>query len=323
MNNTKLLTNSNVMKMLGIESSNTSFYEKIISSFGGVLAIYITYVITHIVLADNQTHSDMLIASLGASSVLVFVTPHSALSQPWNVFAGHTFSALMGYVALMLFSDVTLASALAVGGAISIMYLTRSIHPPGGATALFVVLAGSSTQNFAMMAVIETLVSNLVALLIIGFVFNNLFYWRRYPSYLHCRHANSPKNVNNLSHEDFSAALLYLDSYVDVSAQELALIFDLAIENSNHTRGKNKIALAVHCFYSNAELGKQWRVRQVLAINKKEVSYRTVVGTDTLEPETCSLKTFQKWAKWEVTSENKTWVKKHMIFANGERKTAM
>jgi len=319
----------NIIKMLGIESSNTSFYEKIISSFGSMLGIYFSFFITRLALGtslvsvDNSgidlSQSHLLFASLGATSVLIFVTPHSALSQPWNVVGGHFLSAVMGYVALSFVADITIASALAVGGAILVMYLTRSIHPPGGATALFVVLTGHSTLNFNTSLIFEILTMNIAVILLIGVIFNNVFYWRRYPSYFYLRYVDSPKNSSSLSQEDFSAALIHLDSYIDVSAEELSLIFDLALENANHHMVKANIPLQPSCFYSNAALGKYWSVRQVLDIDNKRVNYQTVVGSGISENASCSLKEFQKWAKLEVKSENNTWVKKDTLFKKNVR----
>lgn len=294
--------------MLGFESSNTSFYEKIVSGFGAVLSVYCTYFITTSILGDHQFH--LLLASVGASAVLVFVTPHSVLSQPWNIIGGHFFSAMFGYFVLCTVSDDTISGSLAVGGAILVMYITRSIHPPGGATALFVVLSGRTMPNFNIDMFFETLLVNVVAILIIGLIFNNLFHWRRYPAYLYFRHVNSPQNSSNLSHEDFTAALLHLDSYIDVSAEELALIFDLALENSKDNLTKRKLTLKQNCFYSNGQLGKHWNVREVIAVCQKKVNYHTVVGSDIAVLSSCSLKDFQRWAKLEVTLENNSWIKK-------------
>ena len=302
----KLLTH--IIKLIGIETSNTSFYEKIISSVGSVIGIYFSYIITSSASIDQQSH--ILFTSLGATAVLIFVTPHSALSQPWNIVCGHVFSALVGYWSLLYIPDVTLASSLAVGGAIVVMYLTRSLHPPGAATALFIVLSGQAGQSFNIAFIIEVLSFNLVVILIIGVIFNNLFYWRRYPAYFYFHTIHSENKLNNLSHEDFSAALIHLDSYIDVSSEELALIFDLALDNANRSLDKARVNLQQGCFYSNAALGKHWSVRKVLDVCKKRVNYQIMEGDNISESTYCSLKEFQKWAKFEVIAENNTWIRK-------------
>ena len=305
----KLLTH--IIKLIGIETSNTSFYEKIISSVGSVIGIYFSYIITSSAFIDQQSH--ILFTSLGATAVLIFVTPHSALSQPWNIVCGHVFSALVGYWALLYIPDITLASSLAVGGAIVVMYLTRSLHPPGAATALFIVLSGQAGQSFNIALIFEVLSFNLVVILIIGVIFNNLFYWRRYPAYFYFHSHHSENKSNNLSHEDFSAALIHLDSYIDVSSEELTLIFDLALDNAAQNKNKRKIPVNKNCFYSNGALGKNWSVRKVHDIDDKKVTYQTVVGNTPSVSKNCSIKEFQNWARLEVMAKNNTWVKKGVL----------
>lgn len=84
-----------------------------------------------------------LIPPFGASTVIVFFAPGSLASRSWNVIAGHLGSALVAsaLIWLMPAAPVALVAALAVSGAGIWMVLSRSIHPPGGATALLCVLA--------------------------------------------------------------------------------------------------------------------------------------------------------------------------------------
>lgn len=95
-----------------------------------------------------------LVAPLGASAVLVFGVPASPLAQPWAVVAGNTLSALVGIACLHLLPHPVLAAALAVGGAIVAMFALRCLHPPGGASALLVVLAGVQDPWFALRPVL-------------------------------------------------------------------------------------------------------------------------------------------------------------------------
>ena len=80
-----------------------------------------------------------LFAPLGATAVLLFAVPTSPLAQPWSCVVGNTVSALWALFVLQ-WCPPQLAPALAVGGAIGCMLLTRSLHPPGGAMALLTVL---------------------------------------------------------------------------------------------------------------------------------------------------------------------------------------
>lgn len=85
-----------------------------------------------------------LIPPFGASTVIVFFAPETPASRPWNVLVGHLGSALVASLVLLAGPGlhVPLQASLAVSGAALWMVLTRSIHPPGGATALLAVLAG-------------------------------------------------------------------------------------------------------------------------------------------------------------------------------------
>lgn len=92
-----------------------------------------------------------LVPPFGASVVIVFFTPDSPLGRPHNVVVGHLVSALVAstLLAVMPTAPTPLLAALAVTGAGLSMLATRSIHPPGGATALLAVIA-ERRLGFAM-----------------------------------------------------------------------------------------------------------------------------------------------------------------------------
>lgn len=85
-----------------------------------------------------------LIPPFGASTVIVFFAPESAASRAWSVVVGHVGSALVAMSVLFLIpeSPVVMQAALAVAGAGVWMVLSKSVHPPGGATALLATLGG-------------------------------------------------------------------------------------------------------------------------------------------------------------------------------------
>ena len=83
-----------------------------------------------------------IVPSMGASAVLLFAVPHSALGQLWNVIGGHLISAAIGVACYQWLPSNGIAAGASVGLAIGAMYYTRCIHPPGGATALAAVIGG-------------------------------------------------------------------------------------------------------------------------------------------------------------------------------------
>ncbi|TCJ12292.1 hypothetical protein EZJ19_12860 [Parasulfuritortus cantonensis] len=170
-----------------------------------------------------------VVASMGASAVLLFAVPHGPLSQPWPVLGGHVVSALVGVVCAKLIGPPMLAAALAVGLAIGAMHYLRCIHPPGGATALVAVIGGPAVTGLGFQYVLTPVAANALIVLAIAFLFNTPFPWRRYPAQLRSR-APGPAATGDggIRHEDFVYALSQLDTFVDVSEEDLLRIYALA-----------------------------------------------------------------------------------------------
>jgi CBS-domain-containing membrane protein len=84
-----------------------------------------------------------LVPPFGASVVIVFFTPESPLGRPRNVVLGHVLSGLVASCTLFLLPGAPLAllAGVAVAGSGLAMLATRSVHPPGGATALLAVVS--------------------------------------------------------------------------------------------------------------------------------------------------------------------------------------
>ncbi|HTF82098.1 MAG TPA: HPP family protein [Cytophagales bacterium] len=80
--------------------------------------------------------SIFLIGSFGASAVLLYGIPTSPLAKPRNVIGGHFISAVVGVTVAKFFGAEVLAAALAVACSIVLMQVTKTLHPPGGATSL-------------------------------------------------------------------------------------------------------------------------------------------------------------------------------------------
>lgn len=101
-------------------------------------------------LAGPAPATAWLLAPVGASAVLVFATPASALAQPWPVIAGNGVSAFAGMACSVALPNATLAAAFAIAAAIAAMFALRCLHPPGGAAALLAVLAHEVGGRFPL-----------------------------------------------------------------------------------------------------------------------------------------------------------------------------
>ena len=130
------------------------------------------------------TDLTLAIGSLGASAVLVFGAVRSPLAQPRNLIGGHVLSALVGVTCWQwLGGEPWLAQAVAVATAIALMHLTRTLHPPGGATALIAVIGSEQVHAMGYLFVLLPATLGPFVLLIVALAVNNLPATRRYPEF--------------------------------------------------------------------------------------------------------------------------------------------
>lgn len=132
----------------------------------------------------SQTDNIFLIGSFGASAVLIYGASNSPLAQPRNLVGGHIISAFIGICCVSLISApqfLWLASALAVSLSIVAMQITKTMHPPGGATALIAVIGSDTIKNLGFFYILSPVLTGVFVLLLTGLFFNNLSRNRNYP----------------------------------------------------------------------------------------------------------------------------------------------
>jgi CBS-domain-containing membrane protein len=131
----------------------------------------------YFVASDNL----FLLASFGASSVLIYGIINSPLAQPRNLIGGHVVCALVGVTVHKLIpGEIWLACASSVSISIVLMQVTKTLHPPGGATALLANVGGKKILDMGYLFVLTPVLSGVLILLAVALVFNNLRH-RRYP----------------------------------------------------------------------------------------------------------------------------------------------
>lgn len=151
-----------------------------LSWFGSSLAIALIALLERVV--TRSTGFPLLIGSFGASAVLVFGAVQSPLAQPRNLLGGHGISAFTGVSIGLLFPDIPwFAACLAVSTAIALMLLTKTLHPPGGATALIAVTGGEGIRQLGYWYVLVPCLAGACLMLLIALVVNNMTRLRRYP----------------------------------------------------------------------------------------------------------------------------------------------
>jgi CBS domain-containing membrane protein len=123
-----------------------------------------------------------LIGSFGASAVLVYGATNSPLAQPRNLVGGHIVSALVGVTMHKLVpGEIWLSSALAVSTAIVMMQITKTVHPPGGATALIANIGSEKIKALGYLYVLSPVFTGVLILLVVALIFNNIPENRFYP----------------------------------------------------------------------------------------------------------------------------------------------
>ena len=158
------------------------YKEQFWSFLGSFVGIGILAYIQSIHFSGND--AVYLIGSFGASSVLVYGIIQSPFSQPRNLIGGHLVSAFIGVTVHKLAPDIIwIAAPLAVSLAIILMQITKTLHPPGGATALIAIIGSDKIKGLGYMYVVSPVLIGVTILFLTALVFNNMTSSRTYPSH--------------------------------------------------------------------------------------------------------------------------------------------
>jgi CBS domain-containing membrane protein len=198
--------------MIGVFLPGATQRDQMLAGLGALAGIAVTYLVTRLALGPGPL--PLLVAPMGASAVLIFAVPASPLAQPWSVIGGNTVSALVGVIAARLIGDVTIAAAVAVGGAIAVMSLLRCLHPPGGAAALTAVIGGPVVAAAGLAFPFTPVALNAVLLTLAGLAFHR-FSGHSYP------HRPVPVAPPDRHPEDLDAALADMHEAFDIDREDL------------------------------------------------------------------------------------------------------
>lgn len=313
-----------LLKWFGVHRNITSHGEKLISALGAGIGLFVVSGVSELLYSFGMLDvygSCLIVASMGASAVLLFAVPHGALSQPWALIGGHIISACIGVTMYRFLGEGVAASALAVGLSVGAMYYAKCIHPPGGATALTAVIGGDVVQSLGYLYVFVPILLNVFCILVVAVGFNYVFRWRRYPAHLHYKSvgvgAGMPSSLREfeLTQEDFSAAIQKHDSFVDITEEGLTDLLELAKQHAE-LNITHPATITLGKYYSNGKLGRMWSVRQVLdatgeqeGSTKCQVIYKNVAGYQSYDTGICLQDEFRRWARFEVVQKNNRWVK--------------
>ncbi len=305
-------------EFLGIELQRVSHVERWVSGLGGVVGIGAVFFASHFV--PDTPAGYIVVASMGASAVLLFAVPHGPLSQPWPLVGGHLISAVVGVTVALNIDNPFVAGPLAVGLAILAMHYARCIHPPGGATSLSAVLVGPSIHAVGYAYVLAPVLVNVAAILVAALAYNAFFPWRRYPVMLaRLRHerqreaARPEPEVSAIPRESFVYALSEIDSMLDISEADLLRIYELATEHQQRSLGLDPGELKLGHYYSNGRYGDDWSVRQIVDWDERQppeerqIIYKVVAGQGRRGQGVATGREFARWARHEVYRDDENW----------------
>ena len=120
----------------------------------------------------------LLLASFGATMVLLFGYPESPFSKPKNIFFGHVLTSFIG---IAFFNWVPLPIAitipLAVSFGVAFMILFDVTHPPAGGNPIIMISSSASFDFLLMPVTVGT-----IFVIFFGIFLNRLLAKNNYPN---------------------------------------------------------------------------------------------------------------------------------------------
>ncbi len=218
------------LRFLTIDPVNLSFKSKTLSLIACFCSIFFIALVTRIITLGPEY--PMIVASMGASAIILYFIPNSPLAQPWPFAGGQICSAVVGITCALHIHETASAAAVAVGGSVLIMLLLRCLHPPAAATSLAPIMAGDSLTSLGYDFVIQPVAINVAFMLVLSLFINRWVMKRNYPTPVAIKktaeqqhdNANKPSLKIGISEEDLNLALKDLDFFVDMTPKDLSQI---------------------------------------------------------------------------------------------------
>jgi len=236
------------LKYLTIDPVNLSVKFKILSLLACFCSIFFIALITKIV--SPWPEYPMIVASMGASAIIVFFIPSSPLAQPWPIIGGQLISATVGVACAINIPETATAAATAVGGSVFLMLVFRCLHPPAAATSLTPIMAGAPIMTLGYSFVIVPVAINVFTLLFLAVFINRWVMKLNYPSGLpekktiNQRHSIvEPSHQIGFSEQDIVLALEKNDVFIDMTHSQLSQLLT-QVEMNSFKRIKGTLSCA-------------------------------------------------------------------------------
>lgn len=195
-------------------AGNLTFKDRFISVIASFLCILAVAICT----TYFSANSPVLLASMGASVVILVFAPLSPFAQPWSFFCGHLVSAMVGITCALTITPFWLASSVAVSMSIFAMLVLRCLHPPGAATALVPVIGGATFIELGYKFILTPVLINVFVMLFMVIIVNRWWLKRDYPQSFK---PIVPTSDSRLSQQDVQQALKKGGEFIDVNVNQL------------------------------------------------------------------------------------------------------
>lgn len=216
-------------------SFESSHLSEMALSVSGVFIAMVAVVIMMDWFSDG-IYAWFVIASMGASGIILFSTPHAPMAQPWAVIVGQMLAGICGLASWSLLDNPMLAVPVAVASTLLFMLLFKARHAPGGATALFIALGTIEVETLGWSLLWLSLLPSVLTLVFMAVLLNAPFKWRRYPYGIFKKTQAEPEKTADITHEDLVYASEKMQGYFEMSEAEFMQLYRAARQHHKTTR---------------------------------------------------------------------------------------
>jgi CBS-domain-containing membrane protein len=103
----------------------------------GVIGATVGVIILQLI--STTTEIKLVVASFGATFVLIFALPESPVVKPRSIIGGYLISTSIALMVFEFIGNDPFSLGLAFGLAFGLMQLTKTLHPPAGSIPLLIM----------------------------------------------------------------------------------------------------------------------------------------------------------------------------------------
>lgn len=147
-----------------------------VACFVTILLVILTTQQCYVSLEISEKISPFLIASMGASSSILFFRWHNPAAQPVAFFYSHLLATLIAILCVQFAPSILFSLAVSVAFTAFAMEVLRCFHPPACATALALTMSHASYE-----VILFPVFINVFVMLIFAIALNRWVLRRNYP----------------------------------------------------------------------------------------------------------------------------------------------